>query len=79
MKLSISLQDDAVEFIDRYADARGVPSRSAVVQRAIELLRVTELGEAYSIAWLEWEADAGNDVWDASVGDGLKGLADASR
>ena len=69
-KLSVSVSDDDVEFIDQYADDHGVESRSGVVQRALSLLRVTELGEDYAAAWSEWE-DADEEVWDATAGDGL--------
>jgi len=71
MKLSVSLPDEDVEFLDQYAQTQGYPSRSAVVHRAVRLLRSTELGEAYADAWSEW-ADSGEaDAWDAAVGDGL--------
>ena len=70
MKLSVSLGDDDVAFIDRYATDHGVDSRSAVVQRALGLLRVLELGEEYAAAWDEWERSEG-DVWDVALTDGL--------
>jgi Arc/MetJ-type ribon-helix-helix transcriptional regulator len=79
MKLSVSLRDEAVEFIDRYADERGVPSRSAVVQRAVDLLRASELGDAYTEAWSEWDRDLTTDVWDTVTGDGLAPRTNASR
>ncbi len=44
---------------------------SAVVQRAVHLLRVTELGPAYAQAWQEWEADGDSEVWESVSGDGL--------
>ncbi len=71
MKLSVSLPEEAVEFLDRYAQARGYKSRSAVVHRAVRLLRTTELGDAYVDAWDEWSDSDNADVWDATVGDGL--------
>ena len=71
MKLSVSLPDEDVEFLDQYARTQGYQSRSAVVHRAVRLLRSTELGEAYADAWSEW-ADSGEaDMWDSAVGDGL--------
>ncbi len=71
MKVSVSLPDEAIEFIDHYAHQRGVASRSAVIKRAVELLRATELGAAYADAWNEWEQSDENTAWDATVGDGL--------
>lgn len=71
MKLSVSLPNDDVEFLDQYARTQGYDSRSAVVHRAVRLLRSTELGEAYADAWSEWSESGEADVWDASVGDGM--------
>jgi len=71
MKLSISLHAAEIEFIDAYARQRGVPSRSAVVRRAVELLRASELGAAYADAWSEWDRSGENAVWEPTVGDGL--------
>ena len=71
MKVSISLPDEDIEFLDAYAKNLGVPSRSAVVQRAVRLLRATELGPAYAEAWREWESDGEADVWDSTVSDGI--------
>jgi len=70
VKLSVSISDDDVDFIDRYADEHGVDTRSGVVQRALSLLRVVELGDAYEAAWDEWEADDGA-AWDVAAADGL--------
>jgi Arc/MetJ-type ribon-helix-helix transcriptional regulator len=71
VKVSVSLPDDDVDFLDRYADEHGEGSRSAALQRAIRLLRASELQEAYHGAWAEW-ADGGDvDDWDALAGDGL--------
>ena len=71
MKLSVSLPDDDVEFLDRYASTQGIGSRSAAVQKAVRLLRATELGPAYEHAWADWAGDDG-DAWDAATGDGLR-------
>ncbi|CAN5618938.1 hypothetical protein BH20ACT21_BH20ACT21_16810 [soil metagenome] len=72
MKLSVSLPDEDVEFLDAYAAAQGFPSRSAVVHRAVRLLRASELGAAYEDAWEEWEAAGEADAWDATTADGLQ-------
>lgn len=70
MKLSVSIRDEDVEFIDRYADEHGVATRSRVVQRALSMLRAAELSDDYADAWQEWSA-ADGDAWEATVGDGL--------
>lgn len=71
MKLSVSLPDEDVEFLDEYGRTVGARSRSAVVQKAVGLLRATALGSAYAQAWEEWEAGGGSDDWEGVVGDGL--------
>jgi Arc/MetJ-type ribon-helix-helix transcriptional regulator len=73
MKLSVSLPDEAVEFLDRYARSQGYGSRSAVVHRAVRLLQAAELGRDYAEAWAEWTDAGAADDWEAAVGDGLAG------
>jgi Arc/MetJ-type ribon-helix-helix transcriptional regulator len=69
VKVSMSVPDDDVEFLDDYAKTHGIASRSAAVQRAIRLLRASELTDAYAAAFVEWADDANNDVWDAATAD----------
>jgi Arc/MetJ-type ribon-helix-helix transcriptional regulator len=71
MKVSISLSEDDVEFLDAYAERLGIASRSAVIQKAVRLLRASELGAAYAAAWDEWDASGEADAWNEVVGDGL--------
>lgn len=73
MKVSVSLPDEDVEFLDRYASSQGYGSRSAVVHRAVRLLRAAELGGDYADAWAEWSDSGEADDWEATVGDGLAG------
>lgn len=72
MKISVSLPDEDVEFLDEYARNLGVRSRSAVIQRAVRLLRAAGLGPAYAEAWEEWETADDADAWDSASGDGLE-------
>jgi len=76
MKVSVSIPDEDVRFLDDYAREQGLDSRSAAVHRAVRLLRTAELASAYESAWEEW---AGSDAadWEAVAGDGL--ATDASR
>ncbi len=76
MKLSISLPDEDVAALDRYARAAGITSRSAAIQRAIRLLAQPGLDDAYAAAWDEWEASGDASTWEESTADGL---ADAAR
>ena len=72
MKISVSLPEEDVEFLDEYAKKVGMDSRSAVVQRAVRLLRSTGLGPAYAAAFEEWETQGEAEVWDSAVADGLE-------
>lgn len=72
MKLSVSLPDEDVEFLDAYAAAEGFASRSAVVHRAIRLLRAAGLGPAYEDAFADWERTGAAEEWEATTADGLR-------
>lgn len=69
MKVSISLPGVDVEFLDAYARDQGLESRSAALQQAVRLLRLSELRASYASAWEEM-AD-GDDAWDVTAGDGI--------
>ena len=71
MKVSVSLPDDDVAFLDSYAQAQGIESRSAAVHKAVGLLRATQLGEAYEEAWASWEGSGDAIAWEAAAADGL--------
>ena len=71
MKVSVSLPDDDVEFLDTYAEREGFASRSAVVHKAVRMLRASELGSAYEDAWAEWATSDDGAVWDTTTADGL--------
>lgn len=73
MKLSVSLSDEDVEFVDVYARRHGDRSRSAVIREALRLLRASELSPDYAAAWDEW-SQTDEQAWDTVVADGL--LAD---
>ena len=72
MKVSVSLPDDDVEFLDQYARSQGIESRSAVVHKAVRLLQASELGDAYEQAWAEWDESDDAEPWDEVVADGLR-------
>lgn len=71
MKVSVSLPNEDVAFLDAYAGEHELPSRSAVVQTAIRALRLGDLHDAYGDAWAEWRASGEAGAWDSVVGDGL--------
>ena len=72
MKVSVSLPDEDVEFLDDYAVAQGIPSRSAALHKAVRLLRASELGPDYEAAWAEWAASDDEQLWEATAGDGTR-------
>lgn len=69
MKLSVSLPDDDVEFLDAVARDQGYSSRSAVLHKAVRLLHASQLGQAYEDAWIEWDRADQSD-WDRTADDG---------
>jgi predicted transcriptional regulator len=70
MKLSVSLPDGDVEYLDACAQAHG-QSRSAVLHDAVRALRAAELGGCYEDAWETWESSGEADAWESTVADGL--------
>ncbi len=76
MKVSISVSEEDLAVLDRYAKAAGLPSRSAAIQKAIRMLGDPELEGAYAAAWDEWEASGDAADWEGTVADGL---VDAAR
>jgi Arc/MetJ-type ribon-helix-helix transcriptional regulator len=71
MKVSVSLPQEDVDFLDQYAKKEGYESRSAVLQKAVRLLRASGLGAAYEDAWREWAASGDEELWESSSADGL--------
>lgn len=60
-----------VEYLDAYAETQGLDSRSAVLQKAVRLLRVSGLGPAYEDAWAGWAESGDDELWDETSADGL--------
>ena len=71
MKISISLRDEDIGFLDDYARVHGMPSRSATVRMAVRLLRASHLENDYAEAFQEWTDSGEAEVWETVVGDGL--------
>ncbi len=71
MKVSVSLPDADVEYLDAYARSQGLDSRSAALQKAVRLLRASELGAAYEDAWTSWAESDDADLWAAASADGI--------
>jgi len=71
MKVSVSLPEEDVDFLDQYAKKEGYESRSAVLQKAVRLLRASGLGADYEEAWREWAASGEDELWESTSADGL--------
>lgn len=71
MKVSVSLPEADVAYLDAYARSQGLDSRSAVIHQAVRLLRANELSDAYEDAWQDWDCEADAKLWDAATIDGL--------
>jgi len=66
-KVSISLSDTDIAYLDERARVGDYPSRSAAVHAAIRVLRESELADAYAQAFGEWD----DTDWDAVSADGV--------
>jgi Arc/MetJ-type ribon-helix-helix transcriptional regulator len=71
MKMSVSLPDEDIEFLDAYVKDQGAGSRSAALHEAVRLLRVAQLAGAYEDAWASWDSSDDSGIWDAALADGL--------
>jgi Arc/MetJ-type ribon-helix-helix transcriptional regulator len=71
MKVSVSLPAEDVKFLDSYARAQGAQSRSAVLHKAVGLLRAAQLADAYEEAWDSWASSEEAMAWETVAADGL--------
>lgn len=62
--------------MDEYLGRSGLKSRSAVIRRALQLLRQPESEEDYAAAWDEWASSGEQEAWESTIADGV---ADAPR
>lgn len=66
MKLSVSLPDEECDFLDKCVEEGQYPSRSAVVLRALRLLRSADLSAMYADAFAEWNSSDEGAEWDSA-------------
>ena len=71
MKISVSLSEDDVAFLDAVAQSPAFDSRSAALHEAIKLMKLEQLKDAYAQADAEWYDFGDAELWDSTVGDGL--------
>lgn len=70
MKISMSLPEEDVTFLDAYVEEKGLASRSAALHKAVRLLRASGLSTAYEAAWAEW-SEGSEALWSGTTSDGL--------
>lgn len=71
MKVSVSLPEEDIDFVDRYARDVGT-TRSGAMHEAVQLLRRRDLASDYEAAHDEWVTSGEADIWAAVTGDGLR-------
>jgi Arc/MetJ-type ribon-helix-helix transcriptional regulator len=72
MKISVSMPEEDVEFLDAYVRDHSAGSRSAALHEAVGLLRAAQLASAYEDAWDSWASSDDAGAWDAALADGLE-------
>jgi antitoxin ParD1/3/4 len=65
-KLSISIPESSLEFVERYRKKHAMKSRSHVIETAINVLRERDLVAAYRDASREYDP-----AWEVTNSDGL--------
>jgi len=65
MKLSVSLPETECDFLDNCVENGTYASRSAVVARALRLLRTADLGRMYEEAYAEWQTSDEAKDWES--------------
>jgi Arc/MetJ-type ribon-helix-helix transcriptional regulator len=67
MKISVSLPDEDVQFLDE----RAAGNRSAIIHQAIVLFRERELTTEYEMAARDWVGSEDATLWENVTDDGL--------
>lgn len=71
MKVSVSLPEVDVAYLDAYASEHAIGSRSAALQHAVKALRAVSLKDDYEAAFDEWAAGEDAEPWERTAHDGL--------
>jgi hypothetical protein len=71
----VSLSDQDVATLDAYVEKVGLPSRSAGLQRAVQMLRYPDLENEYAGAWAEWAEGESAEIWESTASDGAVSAA----
>lgn len=73
MKISISVEEKDLDFLDKYASDHSLGTRSAAMRSAVDALRKEELAWQYEQAFAEWEGSGDREFWDLMSADGIDG------
>jgi Arc/MetJ-type ribon-helix-helix transcriptional regulator len=66
MKISVSLPEEDVRFLDEQGT-----NRSATLHEAVALLRDRQLADQYAEAFSAWSDSPDAELWNATTADGL--------
>jgi putative addiction module CopG family antidote len=72
MKVSVSIPDDDVAYLQSQVDAGRFPSRSAVLHAAVRGMRDRDRSADYAAAWDEWAESGDAALWEATIADGFE-------
>lgn len=75
VKVSVSLPEEAVAFLDEQSRSGVYPNRSAAVVAAVTMLRCVSMTDSYAAAWDEWEQSGEDALWENVAADGLPGMS----
>ncbi|HEU0205131.1 MAG TPA: ribbon-helix-helix domain-containing protein [Pseudolysinimonas sp.] len=70
MKLSVSLSQEDVAFLDRETGAGAYESRSAAIAAGVRMLRERQLTDDYRESFAEWAQSDDSELWDRTTADG---------
>ena len=70
-KISISLPNDLIYYLDDCIREHHFEGRSEVIAHALRAMRERELETAYAAASQEWDGSEDARIWDSALADGL--------
>lgn len=71
VKLSVSLSDSDVAYVDEIARVERSGNRSAVIHDMVRLFREIRSEDDYVKAFEEWDGSEDQKLWDSALMDGL--------
>lgn len=71
MKVSVSIPDNDLAYIESQVSSGRYPTRSAALHAAIKTLRTRDLEAQYAEAAREWHESGEQAAWEVTVADGL--------